>query len=194
MERSEQKSGTAAGSRSLSDAVRSARIRLAEDIDGIADRRISDLTRLDMLKGELEGIFEQVPKTDERFELVLVPSTPVRLWIDMFTYVTREPVNGHYCLIRNGREGPRALAESQSASAIADRVIDYVAGELVKRERQLQGYAELERRLTPPPPAPEPRRRPAVGIIVWAFVVGMLTGMVALLAFHDLTEMVGMFQ
>ncbi len=183
MERSAYKRRQAAKSRSLSDAVQRARVRLAEDIDNVAERRISDLTRLEMLKGELDGIFSQIPKTDQRFELILVPSAPVRLWLDMFTYVAREPENGNYCLIRNGPDGPEVLAESSVATEIIGRVIDYVADELVRRERQLHGYAQLERRMQTPA---RHIRRPAMRLSVAFFIIGLVTGILALLSFFYL--------
>lgn len=182
MERSEQKSRQATASRSLSEAVQRARRRLAEDIDDEAGRRASDLTRLQMLKGELDGIFEQIPETDQRFELILVPSAPVRLWIDMFAYVARDWESGKYRLMRNGADGPEALVETRSAAEITNHVIDYVAEELVRHERQLHGYAQLERRMN----WSRRGRRPRLGTTAAFFAVGVITGILALLAFFYL--------
>lgn len=182
MERSEQKSRQATASRSLGDAVQRARLRLAEDIDDEAGRRVSDLTRLQMLKGELDGIFEQIPKTSQRFELILVPSAPVRLWIDMFAYVARDWDSGKYRLMRNGADGPEALVETRSSTEIADHVIDYVAEELVRHERQLHGYAQLERRMS----RSRRRKLPRLSTTAAFFAVGVMTGILALLVFFYL--------
>ena len=74
-----------AATRSLHDAVRKARVEEAYQLDETADRRDSEIARLELLKAELEAVFAEVPANDDRFTLMLVPSRPARLWIDLFT-------------------------------------------------------------------------------------------------------------
>ena len=86
MEESVKTIGRPAASRSLREAIRKARLDEAERLDLSADHRDGEIARLDLLKAELEAVFAEIPDHDDRFNLVLVPSRPARLWIDLFTY------------------------------------------------------------------------------------------------------------
>lgn len=169
-----------APSRSLREAIRDARLREAESLDEIADHRSAELARLEVLKAELEKLFEEVPQADDRFDLVLVPSTPARLWIDLFTAVLFDSSKHVYRLIRNSRHGRKMLAETSDVGDMSDRVVDYVAQQVVMRERELDGLVEPRRHLAPDPNPRRPRTR--VGLVIWAFLIGLLTGVVGLFA------------
>lgn len=170
---------TAAG-RSLSEAIRQARLKEAVALDETADRRSAELARLEVLKAGLVRLFDEIPDGDDRFELMLVPSQPARLWIDIFTYVTVDPPSRTYRLVRNGRQGRRVLAETHDAAEMTEHVVDYVAQQIVAREREMDGFDLLARHRTPAAPAPAKGAR--LGIVVAAYVVGLLTGVVGLLA------------
>ena len=173
METSENKLLQPAPSRSLREALREARIREAESLDQSADRRSTELARLEVLKAELEELFEELPESDDRFALMLVPSTPARLWVDLFCAVVYEPSTEVYRLVHNGRQGRKVLAETADVGDMADRIVDYVAQQIMARERELEGRVE--------PRLPE-RPRSRAGLAVSAFVIGLLTGAAGLLA------------
>lgn len=177
MERSENKLLRPAPSRSLREAIREARIREAEGLDQSAERRSTELARLEVLKAELEELFEELPETDDRFALMLVPSTPARLWIDLFCAVLFDPSTDAYRLVRNGRQGRKILAETHDVGDMADRVTDYVAEQIVTRARELDGLTEPRLSVRP---EPQPRQR--VGLVIAAFVIGLLTGVAGLFA------------
>ena len=174
MEKPVKESRDLAQSGSLREAVSQARLEEAQTIDSELDLRSSEMARLEILKSALEKIFEEIPGDDERFELALVPSTPARLWIDMFSYVEMDAECERYRLVRNQREGRRVLVDSNDIGVIKGRITEYVARQIVARERQLAGFSDL-----PPLGA---RRRGRVWRLIAAFAIGLLTGVVGLFA------------
>ena len=167
--------------RSLQDAVRKARVEEAYQLHDIADRRDSEIARLELLRSELEAVFAEVPGNDDRFTLMLVPSRPARLWIDLFTYGAIDDTSGTYLFIRNSESGRRTIYSTSSVSEMADRITLYMAREIVRRERAeaalLGPLTREEQPATAPPPA-----RLGVGVVVSAFIIGLLTGAAALFA------------
>ncbi len=159
-----------AQSGSLREAVSQARLEEAQSIDRELDLRSSELARLEILKSALDKVFDEVPADDDRFDLALVPSTPARLWVDMFTYVEMDSECERYRLIRNQREGRRVLVDTSDIGVIKGRVTEYLARQIVARERQLAGYADL------PPLVGGRRRRSGLWRLIGVFVIGLLAG------------------
>ncbi len=178
MDARKKKYADPAPSHSLREAILQERIKEAEIVDRDTDRRSSEFARLEILLADLERVFDEIPKSDDRFCLALSPSEPARLWIDMLAYVAMDPLARTYRLIWNGGMGRKVLAESENVAEIKTHVMDYVAGQIVARERQIQGLAD---RHTPAAPKSAARRRGG-GVVVWAFIIGVLTGILGLLA------------
>ena len=170
-----------AATRSLHEAVRKARVEEAYRLDEAADHRDSEIARLELLKAELESVFAEIPTNDDRFTLMLVPSRPARLWIDLFTYVAVEDTSGAYLFIRNSESGRRTLYSTNSVSEMVDRITSYMAREIVRRERQEGALLEHLTRAEQAP-APSPPSRLGLGVVVSAFIIGLLTGAAGLLA------------
>ncbi len=136
-------------SRSLREAIRKARVDEAERLDRSADKRDGEIARLELLKAELEAVFAELPQHDDRFSLVLVPSRPARLWIDLFTYAAIDDASGAYLFVRNSESGRRTLFSATNVTDIADRITRYMAQEIVRRERQESALAESGRAVAP---------------------------------------------
>ncbi len=168
-----------AASRSLREAIRNARLEEAERLDRSADRRDGEIARLELLKAELETVFAELPDHDDRFNLVLVPSRPARLWIDLFTYAAIDDASGAYRFVRNSENGRRTLFSATNVADIADRITRYIAEEFVRRERQEVAPDEAGRsaRLEGEAAA----SRAGMGVVIGAFAIGILTGAVGLL-------------
>jgi hypothetical protein len=167
-----------APSRSLKEAVRQARLEEAGRLDLTADRRDGEIARLELLRGELEPIFAQLPSEDDRFTLALVPSRPARLWIDLFHYAAIDENSGTYLFIRNSENGRRTLASAAHVGEIADRITDHLAREIVRRERLEAALLEpIERQKLE---VVEPKEGPGLGVVVTAYIIGLMTGAVAL--------------
>lgn len=170
-----------ATSRSLREAIRKARVEEGGRLDQTADRRDSEIARLELLKAELESVFAEIPAKDDRFSLTLAPSRPARLWIDLFTYAAIDDVSGAYLFVRNSESGRRTLFSSTNVGDMADRITSHMAREIVRRERQEAALLEPLRQEDGPTPQPAPAGA-GTGIVIAAFVIGLLTGVAALLA------------
>jgi hypothetical protein len=179
MEESVKSIARPAASRSLKEAIRKARLDEAEHLDRTADSRDSEIARLELLKAELETVFAELPAQDDRFSLALVPSRPARLWIDLFTYAAVDDANGTYLFVRNSENGRRTLFSSTNVADMADRITRYVAREIVRRERLEAALIEPSRLGAFSEPAAS---RTGMGIVIAAFVIGLLTGVAGLLA------------
>jgi hypothetical protein len=181
MDETVRKIARPASARSLREAIRQARVEEAGKLDRTADRRDGEIARLELLKAELEPLFADIPSGDDRFCLALVPSRPARLWIDLFTYAAIDDQSGGYLFIRNSEGGRRTLFSSPNQSDMADRIMDHMAREIVRRERQEQ--ALLEPLTREEPMAPEPEKTGAgARLVVAAFAIGLLTGAVGVFA------------
>ena len=163
-----------ATSRSLQEAVRKARVEEAYGLDEAADRRDSEIARLELMKADLQVVFAEIPANDDRFTLMLVPSRPARLWIDLFTYAAIDDASGAYLFVRNSESGRRTLFSSSNVADIADRIVRYMAHEIVRRERieaalvEPGRMARLGAELAP--------SGSGMGVVIAAFAIGILTG------------------
>jgi hypothetical protein len=163
-----------AASRSLREAIRKARLEEADRLDRSADRRDGEIARLELLKAELETVFAELPGHDDRFNLVLVPSRPARLWIDLFTYAVVDDASGAYLFVRNSENGRRTLFSATNATDMADRITRYMAQEIVRRERQEAAFGETSRVVALG--GDTGVSGAAIGVVIGAFAIGILTG------------------
>jgi len=170
-----------AATRSLREAIRKARLEEAGRLDATADGRDSEMARLELLKFELETVFADLPAHDDRFCLTLVPSRPARLWIDVFTYAAIDEGSGAYLFIRNSESGRRTLFSSASVGDMADRITSHLAREIVRRERQEAALLEPVQREDRAQDVEAPGGG-GTGVVVAAFVIGLLTGAAGLFA------------
>ena len=169
-----------AASRSLREAIGKARLKEAERLDRTADHRDGEIARLELLKAELDSVFADIPNHDDRFNLALVPSRPARLWVDLFTYVTVDEGTNAYLFMRNSENGRRTLFRATNVVEAADRITDYVAGEIVRRERM--DVALVQPGIRPQGAYVEANPRLNTRMVVLGFIVGLLTGAVGLFA------------
>ena len=172
MESREKKHGDSAPSRSLREAILQERLKEAENIDRLADRHGSELARLEILKAALDQAFEEIPSSDDRFMLTISPSDPARLWIDMFASVVMDSQARTYRLTWSGSRGREVLSETEDVDEIKSQVLEYVASQIVTRERELRGHVFTE----PLDNRPQQRSGRGVGVVIWAFFVGLLAG------------------
>jgi hypothetical protein len=180
MEESAKSIARPAASRSLREAIGKARREEAERLDVSADKRDGEIARLELLKADLEAVFAELPPHEDRFNLVLVPSRPARLWIDLFTYAAVDEASGAYLFVRNSESGRRTLYSSVKVADIAERITRYMAHEIVRRERLEAALAEsgpAARLGFDPAPA-----RAGAGVVIAAFAIGLVTGVVGLFA------------
>jgi hypothetical protein len=163
----------------LKDAMREARIELAERSAVIVDLRNAEMARLELLDEALDPLFADIPPDVELFDRGAVPGDPPRLWIDMIAHVVMGRDKRTYRFLQDTRYGRRVLAESGDVAEIAAAVTKYVARRLIERERVLAGESPLlaqEEVLT------AERRRRRRWRVLWAFLFGLAAGAAALFA------------
>jgi hypothetical protein len=178
MKKTDKKFDQPATATSLREAIHLARIQEAEAVDTSVDRRSTEMARLEVLHAAVEPVFDDIPMEDDRFALALVPSRPARLWIDIMTYVAMDNSGEIYRMIRNEGTGRRVMVETDDVGVMAGRITEYVAREIVARERQASGFSYdrvIVRR----------RGRRRAGLVITAFVFGALAGVAGYLAVGD---------
>lgn len=178
MKKSDNKVDQPATATSLREAIHLARVQEAQEIDKTVDRRSTEMARLEVLHAAVEHVFEDIPIEDDRFSLALVPSRPARLWIDIMTYVAMDNSAEIYRMIRNEGTGRRVMVETDDVGVMAGRITEYVAREIVTRERYASGFS-YDRIMT------RRRDKGRAGVVVAAFIIGLLTGAAALMLVGD---------
>jgi hypothetical protein len=127
----------------LKEAMREARIELAERTAVIVDLRNAEIARLQLLNEALDPVFAEIPPDIELFDRGAVPGDPPRLWIDMIAHVVMGRDKRTYRFLQDTRYGRRVLAESSDVGEMVEAVTKYVARRLVERERLLEGDSAL---------------------------------------------------
>ena len=188
--------------RSLKDAIRRVRTAEAERSDVVVELRDAERARLDMLADELKGIFAEVPEDNETFLFTVAAGTPPRLWIDMTAFVAMGRDRRTYRFLKDTRLGRTVILETASLDDMANCITHYVAERIIERERAVEGDWLIKRIMRDEATrrqearqaaavvaggtAAEPRLptdRRALGWMVAAFLLGILIGVVGLLAY-----------
>ena len=163
----------------LRDAMRQARIEIAERTAVIVDLRNAEIARLELLNEALEPVFADIPPDVELFDRGIAPGDPPRLWIDMIAHVVMGRDKRSYRFVQDTRYGRRVLAESGDVAQIAAAVTAYVARRLVERERVLEGDSAI---IVHDAMLAAARRRRRRWRVLWAFSFGLIVGAAALFA------------
>jgi hypothetical protein len=169
-----------APARPLHDAVRQARIEMAEQSGVVVDLRDAEVARLELLNEALDPVFEEIPSEIDMFDRGISRGDNPRLWIDMVAHVHMGRDKRRYRFVRDTRYGRMVLADSNDIRDMAGAITHYVATRLVERERALDDA---------PGPAGE-RMRLDLGSVrrrrrwrtVRTFAVGLILGFAAVLA------------
>jgi hypothetical protein len=182
--------GSRGNVRSLTDALRRARIADADRTDVVVEIREAERARLDILADELRGVFSELPPDDEQFVNAVVPGDPPRLWIDATSFVMVGRDRRVYRFLKDTRLGRTVILETASLDDMADAVTNYVAERVIERERALEGDWLVKRGLREPGrerriggAMRETLDRSGLGWVIAAFLFGVLIGAAALLAY-----------
>lgn len=187
MSESEQGRGNV---RSLTDALRRARIADAERTDVVVELREAERARLDILADELRGVFAELPADDDQFLNSVVPGNPPRLWIDATSFVIIGRDRRLYRFLKDTRLGRTVILESASIDDMADCITNYIAERVIERERALEGDWLVRRAARDVSQTGKtsifrdavPDNR-GVGWVLAAFLFGVLIGVAGLLAY-----------
>jgi hypothetical protein len=167
----------------LKDAVRQARMEIAERSGVVVDLRDAELVRLEMLNEALDPIYVEMPDNIDLFHRGVVPGDPPRMWIDMIAHVVMARDKRVYRFVQDTRFGRRIITESAAIQDIVAAVTKYLARRLVERERAIAGDADLlARDLLLDAAERRRRRRRLVAVLCLGLVLGAVIGAGALLA------------
>lgn len=191
--------GGARTARSLKDAIRRVRTAEAERSDVVVELRDAERARLEMLADELRSVFAEIPEEHDAFVLNVAGGTPLRLWIDMTSFVVMDRDRRTYRFLKDTRLGRTVILETADIGDMADMIVNYVAERIIERERAMEGDWVLRRTMRgeepgrrrtarslagalAPPQGDIPDRR-VMGWVVAAFLGGLLIGMIALVGY-----------
>jgi len=96
----------------LKEAVRQARIDLAERTGVVVDLHDAEVARLEILNEALDPLFADIPAEVELFERGITRGDPPRLWIDMIAHVVMGRDKRLYRFVQDTRYGRRVLGET----------------------------------------------------------------------------------
>ena len=137
----------------------------------VVDLRDAEAARLETLNDALDDLFAEMPPDVELFDRGIGRGDPIRLWIDVISYVVMGRDKRTYRFLQDSRNGRIVLAESPEVEDIVEAVTKYAARRIIERERALAsdehalGYARVA--------APRRRRHwQAIRIFVLGLVVG----------------------
>jgi hypothetical protein len=167
----------------LAEAVRQARIDMAERTGVVVDLHDAEVARLEILNEALDPLFADIAPEIELFERGITRGDPPRLWIDMIAHVVMGRDKRHYRFVQDTRYGRRVLGESTDADEIAGLITQYVARRLIERERVLAGDTELAARdVLIDQVSRRRRRRRTVAVLLLGLLLGIVTGAAGLFA------------
>ena len=166
----------------LKDAMRQARIELAERSGVVVDLRDAELARLELLNQALDPVYAEIPEGVELFERGIAEGDTPRLWIDMIAHVAMGRDKRLYRFVQDTRYGRRVIAESAEVDEIARAVIQYIARRLIERERVIAGDTELAARdVLIDAVSRQRRRRRMLLTLLIGLVLGAAAGAIAVL-------------
>jgi hypothetical protein len=121
----------------LKEAVREARIEVAERSGVVVDLRDAERARLELLNEALDPLFADIPSYVELFDRGISQGDVPRLWIDVIAHIEMGRDKRQYRFVQDTRYGRAVLAESHEIADIVKAVTRYVARRLLERERAL---------------------------------------------------------
>ncbi len=164
---------------SLRDALRRARTASAEKSGVLVELRTAELARLDLLKDELQPLFEQVPQDVDLFDAAIMPGEPARLFVDVLGFVEMGRDKRTYQFFHDTRYGRQLIAETEDVGKIVQAITDYVAHRIVEREKALiSDTVNLKPQIdlsAPAVEAPQKKKGSPLVLLIVAVIVGLLT-------------------
>ena len=169
----------------LTQAVRQARLEVAERTSVVVDLRDAELARLELLNEALDPLFAQIPPDAELFDRGISRGDTPRLWLDSVAHVAMGRDKRLYRLLHDTRIGRHVLAESHEIPEIVESVTAYIARRLVERQRALDEDPDYINRVSPKAAGRERRRRRwrTFGVLLLGFFIGVVALIVAALIF-----------
>lgn len=140
----------------LASALRRARAESAEHSAAVAEVRLAEIGRLELLGEALAPVLAQTPEGCDIFDVAVSPGARPRLFIDHIGFVEMEPDRRTYRFLQDTRHGRILLKTTDDIDTMVDAITDYIAHRLIEREKALaidyaSGGAARSMRVKPRP-------------------------------------------
>ncbi len=174
---------------SLSDTIRQVKSRQADQSDVVVDMKEAELARIELLGEALESVASEVPSGHDQFEFAVSKGEPPRYWVDMTTFVAMGSDKRTYRLLKDTRHGRTVLAESGDKSDIAKHITEYVAEQVLEKQKLFEGerlsakaIAAREAEIAADIEKSKQMSKRKPSRMLW-FMLGLIVGVGALLAY-----------
>jgi hypothetical protein len=147
----------------LASALRRARAESAEHSAAVAEVRLAEIGRLELLAEALAPVLAQTPEECDIFDVAVSPGARPRLFIDQIGFVEMETDRRTYRFLQDTRHGRILLKTADDIDTMVDAITDYIAHRLIEREKALaidyaSGGAARSMGVKPHPAAPLPAK------------------------------------
>jgi hypothetical protein len=125
------------GDISLTDAIRRARLEVAERSNAVHDLRMAEQSKLEALRDHLKPVLHALPREADLFDHGLVPGDRPRFYVDMIAFVEMSRDRRSFRFLMDTPDGRKLLGESDDVHVMANAVTNYLGRRLVERERAI---------------------------------------------------------
>jgi len=132
------------GEISLTDAVRRARLEVAERSNAVHDLRMAEQSKLEALRDALKPVLHALPRDADLFDHGLVPGDRPRFYVDMIAFVEMSRDRRSFRFLMDTPDGRKLLGESDDVQVMANAVTNYLGRRLVERERAIASALSFE--------------------------------------------------
>ncbi|NBR11812.1 MAG: hypothetical protein EBU00_06290 [Alphaproteobacteria bacterium] len=132
------------GEISLTDAVRRARLEVAERSNAVHDLRMAEQSKLEALRDVLKPVLHALPREADLFDHGLVPGDRPRFYVDMIAFVEMSRDRRSFRFLMDSPDGRKLLGESDDVQVMANAVTNYLGRRLVERERAIASALSFE--------------------------------------------------
>ena len=123
----------------LANAMNKIRTAQADRDDVVVEMKHTKVSRLELLRDDLQPVLEDIPYDNEMFDFALVKGDAPRLWIDMTSFVRMGADGREYEFVKDTRMGRVILGRGSSRKKMGEHITDYVAERILERERMIEG-------------------------------------------------------
>lgn len=121
----------------LEETLRLIRARDADRRAAMSEGHQSLAIKLEALRAELEDVISDIPEDVDLFDFQVSQGRRPRLWIDAIAFVTMTKDGEAYRFLRESRNGPILICESDDREIVGQAVVAHVAERLENREHAL---------------------------------------------------------
>ena len=118
------------GDISLIDAVRRARLEVAERSNAVHDLRMAEHAKLEALRDQLKPVLHALPREADLFDHGLVPGDRPRFYVDMIAFVEMSRDRRNFRFLMDTPDGRKLLGESDDVPVMAKAVTNYLGRRL----------------------------------------------------------------